>query len=518
MVNQFYAKSLTLLLSLMAISAFCQKADSVYIGKLQTSLKGYHIAEIFGNSDSFFYNLRENRRKKFGYALQKIDADSLTILDTETFNFPEVKGVSPVLESVLSIGKKNYLIASTQNANNDTVNIFGFEILDPVKIKPVPILLGRGSSLTFQRKKGYRVFKDPINNLFTLILPQESQVGKNDKFELRLFDENLNLVNYKTLELPYPSELINYQDAVVDSSGSIYVLAGISNPTLTSVNEDRNIGKDFSLFKYSWESGTLTEKSLSLGVKWLYDVKMFINPAGNLQIAGYYSNMVDLIMAGTFSLVLDRRTGKILNQGLSPFDRDFRIRFRPRGSNITETQLGMFKLNNVFSLSDDKTMLLSEKNYTETSTVFNPATGTYSIITIYNYDDVLISVIDPSSKIKFTLSIPKFQSSTYAYDDYTSFLSFRGKEDTYLIYNDDQRNEELSINTDKGYRQLTTASNSESILISISDSGKTTKTPLFTTYDFKEVFNPSLYYKTSDGIIITAINGYETRYIRLKLP
>lgn len=137
MVNQFYAKSLTLLLSLMSISAFCQKADSVYIGKLQTSLKGYHITEIFGNSDAFFYTLRENRRKKFSYALQKIDADSLTILDTKTFNFPEVKGITPLLESVISIGKKNYLIASTQNHDNDTINIFAFEILDPVKIKPV---------------------------------------------------------------------------------------------------------------------------------------------------------------------------------------------------------------------------------------------------------------------------------------------------------------------------------------------------------------------------------------------
>lgn len=518
MVNQFYAKSLTLLLSIMSLTAICQKADSVYIGKLQTSLKGYQITEMFGNSDSFFYVLRENRRKKYSYALQKISTDSLTVLATKSFNFPEVRDVMPFLESSLSMGDKNYLIATTQNIQNDTVNIFAFELLDPLAIKPVPTLLGRGSGLSFQKKKGYRIFEDPVNKLFTLILPQESDGGKNEKFELRLFDKNLNLVNHQTLELPYPSELINYQDAVVDSAGSIYVLAGISNPTLTSVNEDRNIGKDFSLFKYSWESGILTEKSLSLGVKWLYDVRMFINPQENLQIAGYYSNMVDLIMAGTFSVEIDRYTGKILNQGLSPFDRDFRVRFRPRGSNITETQLGMFNLNNVFPLSDQQTMLLSEKNYTETSTVFNPATGTYSIITIYNYDEILITVIDPSSKIKYTLSIPKFQSSTSPYDDYTSFLSFRGKDNTYLIYNDDQRNEKLSLKVDKGYRQLTTASNSEAILITISDSGETIKTPLFTTYNFKEVFNPSFYYKISDGIIITAMNGYETRYIRLKLP
>ena len=518
MVNQFYAKSLTLLLSLMSISVFCQKTDSVYTGELQTSLKGYHIDEMFGNSDSFFYTLRENRRKKLSYAIQKIDADSLNIIGTKTFNFPTIKGEEPVLESSLSIGNKNYLIATTQNSDNDTVNILAFEILDPLNIKPVPKLLARGSGTTFQSKKGYRLFKDAVNEVFTILIPLESEIGKNEKFELRLFDENLNLINYKTLELPYSSELINYQDALVDSTGSIYVLTGISNPALTSVNQDRNIGKDFSLFKYSWDSGTLTEKSLSLGVKWLYDVKLFVNPKGNLQIAGYYSNMVDLIMAGTFSLEIDRKHGKILNQGLSPFDREFRVQFRPRGSNITETQLGMFNLNNVFSLSGDNTMLLSEKNYTETSTVFNPATGTYSIITIYNYDDILISVIDPSSKIKYTLHIPKFQSSTSSSDNYTSFLSFRGKKETYLIYNDDQRNEKLSIDSEKGYRQLTTPSNSEAMLISISDSGKAIKTPLFTTNDFKEVFNPGFYYKTSDGVIITAINGYETRYIKLKLP
>src|SRR5690606_38927929 len=172
----------------------------------------------------------------------------------------------------------------------------------------------------------------------------------------------------------------------------------------------------------------------------------------NIQVGGYYSNMVDLIMAGTFSLELDYATGKILNQGLSPFDREFRTKFRPKGGNIAQTELGMFNLDYVFPRIDGTTQLISEKNYTETSTVFNPGTGTYSIITVYNYDEILLTSINESSKIKYNVMIPKFQSSTAYYDDYTSYVAFSLGDRTFFVYNDNERNSDLAIDAESGYR------------------------------------------------------------------
>src|SRR5690606_33426303 len=332
------------------------------------------------------------------------------------FSLSEINGTQPRIIQTLTIGKKLYFIAVTESSASDSIHMYAYEILDKPNINPSPTLLAKVNAQAVNYKSSFTIFKDDINELFALILPQETDPQKNEKFELLLFNSLLEKVNSKHIEVPYPADIWEYTDVLVDDSGAIYVLASITNSSLSALNKDRNIGKNFSLFKYTWETETLVEKSLSLGSKWLYDVRLFLNENNHIQVAGYYSNMVDLIMAGTFSLELNKSTGKILNQGINAFDREFRSKFRPKGGNIAETELGMFNLDYVFPRADGTTQLISEKNYTETSTVFNPGTGTYSIITVYNYDEILVTTINESSKIKYNIMIHKFQSSTSYYD------------------------------------------------------------------------------------------------------
>lgn len=480
-------------------------------------LKGYEVSDLFGFNDDSFFVFRENRRKKFRYAIQKFSTDSLKLLGERIFNLPEVKGETPKLISSISIGKKQYLLAYTSEDEIGNVNIFAYEILTSPNIGAVPTLLAKANKTALYTERTITAFKDEKNDLFTIIIPLETEPQKNEKFQLLLFNSDLNKINSKQIEVPYPSDIMEYTEALVDSSGSIYVLATIRNPSLTAINKDRNIGRNYSLFKYSWESETLVEKSLSLGSKWLYDVRLFLNKNNNIQVAGYYSNMVDLIMAGTFSLEINKETGKVLNQGLNPFDREFRSQFRPKGGIITEVELGMYKLDYVFPKKNGTTLFVSEKNFTETSTVFNPGTGTYSIITIYNYDEILLSLISPSSKIEYNLMIPKYQSSTSSYDDYTSYLAFSEGDKTFIIYNDNERNSSLSLTKEKGYRQLTSPSNCAAILVVVHKDGQMKKLPLYTADKEKPVLNPKFFYQTSDGVVMLTESGFDSRFLKLKL-
>lgn len=517
MKHQFYAKSILLLLCLMPFGLLAQDKPNLLWGKPIESLKGYEINEIFGSDDDFFYVFRQNRRKKYPYAIQKISTDSLKIVGERIFSLPELSGNEPKIAQTLIIGKKLYFIATSETQAADSINIYAFEILDKPNIESKPTLLAKTNSKTLNKNHDFTIFKDEINDLFTLILPQETEPQKNEKFELLLYNSLLEKVNSKTIEVPYASDILEYTDALVDSSGAIYVLASIVNPSLTALNKDRNIGKNFSLFKYSWEAETLVEKSLSLGSKWLYDVNLFLNEHNHIQIAGYYSNMVDLIMAGTFSLELDRTTGEILNQGLNPFDREFRTKFRPKGGNIAETELGMFNLDYVFPRPDGSSQLISEKNYTETSTVFNPGTGTYSIVTVYNYDEILVTTIDESSKIQHNIMIPKYQSSTRMYDDYTSYIAFSESEKTFFIYNDNERNAELGIEALKGYRQLTSPANAVAMLVVVHKNGQTVKIPLYTSSKDKPVLNTTFFYQTRNGVVLLTNSGYDSQFLKLKL-
>ncbi len=480
-------------------------------------LKGYEVNDLFGFNDDHFFVFRENRRKKFRYAIQKVSTDSLKVLGERIFNLPEVKGETPRLITSMSIGKKQYLLAYTSEKDKDEMNIFAYEILDSPNISAVPTLLAKANKFALNTERDITAFKDEKNDLFTIIIPLETEPTKNEKFQLLLFNSELNTVNSKQIEVPYPAEILEYTEALVDSTGSIYVLATILNTSLTAINKDRNIGRNYSLFKYSWETETLVEKSLSLGSKWLYDVRLFLNKNNNVQVAGYYSNMVDLIMAGTFSLEINKETGEVLNQGLNPFDREFRSQFRPKGGIITDVELGMYVLDYVFPKNNGNTLFISEKNYTETSTVFNPGTGTYSIITIYNYDEILLSTISASSKIEFNLMIPKYQSSTNSSDDYTSYLAFSEGDKTFIVYNDNERNSGLSLTEEKGYRQLTSPSNTAAILVVVHQNGQMKKLPLYTADKEKPVLNPNFFYQTSDGVVLLTESGFDTRFLKLKL-
>ena len=502
---------------LTSLHSYSQTGPPLIWGEQSESLKGYEVSDLFGVDDNAFFVFRENHRKKYPYAIQKISTDSLKSLGDHIFNIDKINGLEPRIMTTLTLSQKVYFIVSTVQSKADSLFIYAFEIKDGPVIGSKPVLLTSASIKAMDSERDLTVFKDKEKDLFMLIIPRETDPTKNEKYELLVFNSLLEEVTSKEIEIPYPADVLEYTDALVDNSGNAYILASRKNTTLSVLNKDRNIGRDFSLFIYNWDAETISEKSLSLGSKWLYDVRLLINANDNIQVAGYYSNMIDLIMAGTFSLELDRETGEVVNQGLNPFDRDFRTQFRPKSGNISETELGKFNLDYILPKPDGVTQLISEKNFTETSTILNPATGMYSIITIYNYDEILISAMDASSKIKYNLIIPKYQSSTSIYDSYTSFIAFTESEKTFIIYNDNDRNKSLPVNNAKGYRQLTTPSGSAAILVVIHENGETVKLPLYTSSKDTPVFNPNHFYPTPDGVVLLTGSGYEIRFVKVKL-
>jgi len=517
MSNRLYRNSLLWLMLLISVYGFAQTGPPLIWGESNEHLKGYEVNDMFGFDENTFYVFRENRRKKHPYALQRISVDSLKTIGEHIFNVASINGLEPRITTTLTLSNKAYFIATTAQTKSDSLFLYAYEIRNDPMVGSKPVLLTTASIKAVDSEKQLTVFKDTEKDLFMLIVPRETDPTKNEKYELLVFNSLLEKINSKEIEIPYPAHILEYHDALIDKSGNAYVLASRKNTSLSALNKDRNIGRDFSLFIYNWEGETLLEKSLSLGSKWLYDVRLLINKNGNIQVAGYYSNMIDLIMAGTFSLELDKVTGEVLNQGLNPFGREFRTQFRPKSGNISDTELGMFNLDYILPKPNGITQLISEKNFTETSTIINPGTGMYSIITIYNYDEILISAIDASSKIKYNLIIPKYQSSTSAYDTYTSFIAFSDSGKTFLVYNDNDRNKSLPLDDTKGYRQLTTASSSAAILVVIHENGETVKLPLYSASREFPVFNPNHFYQTDDGVILLAGSGYDIRFLKVKL-
>jgi len=502
------------LLFLMAsVSAFSQSESmlELHIGPELDERKGDQLLFTFGRSNEFFYNLWSDRRKNGAFILERISTDSLNVLEETNFNFPEIKGLTPTLAYPFSIKEKNFLMATAEDPNNNNLYIFAFPILERARIANEPITLGVGNREAIVAENGFLFFQSENSDLAALFIPKEKAYEKNEKFILVYFDSDLKQLSKREFEIPYSSGEVRLEDAIITDRGFFHGIISMSKDTRVRITPD-----SYALLTYDPDQDAIREKNLALGSKWFYDLKMTLTPDSNLWLAGYYSNMVELSMAGSFSVVVDSKTGELLNTGLYPFEREFRLQFRSdikRG----EDELGLFKLDVAKLIRPERLSLVSEKRYRRESTIFNPATGTYSIVQIHNYDEILISVLRPSSRIDFNALIPKYQSYSGDPGRFTSYAAVETEEEIFLFYNDHVKNLNLSVRDFTEYRQLNNENNMTLTYCRFDGENlerKSYKPEALDGY----YLDPRHFYQTDDAAILTTYKGYRIKYIRIDLP
>jgi hypothetical protein len=476
--------------------------------------KGNDLLEVFGWSGDFFYALYIEGRKREQFIIEKIAIDSLKPIAARSFTLPVINKLQPLYAYPISLRNKSYIIATAEDPEGSDFYVMAFAILDDLQISPNPVILDIGNKNAVKAENGFLLEVNEAKTHLTLLLPEEHLVDRNEKFTLRHFDANMRLEFTKKLEIPYRSASVTLLDMILSNTGTLYGLISIDEKGIPN-GEAGFSGKEFSLLSYRIQDESVQEKSLSLGNKWLYDVRMTTPSDTSLQLVGFYSNMVNMSLAGTFSVLLDTRSGDLLKQGLSPFDRDFRSLFR---SNIRsgESDLSRFKLDHIQTKSDGITQLISEKRYIETSTVFNPATGTYSVIDIYNYDEVLVTGIHPSSAIAYNLVVPKYQSSTRSIGRYASYIASQKGNKTYLIYNDHEKNIPIDPNNDD-LRNLSNLNNARPVMAEISPEGELRRAPI----DFRQAPEFTLdtrhFYQSEKAVVLLTYNSYRIRFLKLSL-
>ena len=469
------------------------------------------VWETFGHSDDFFFCVRSDRRKKNEFLIEKIGVDSLTVLNTTNFTPPAINGKAPVLAFPLSTEDASFLIATAEDTEGSGIYIMAYQITDDLNIKKEPAVIGIGDREALISENGFLIFKSKDEKKIVLFVPQEKNPARNEKFELRYLNSSLNLIESKNIEIPYPSAMVMLEKAVLSSDGTFHGVISIQKES-----EVRILPDSYALLTYNPVEEGIKEKALSLGNKWFYDLNLTMTSDTNLWLAGYYSNMVEPSMVGTFSVVIDSKTGEPLNTGLSPFDRDFRLMFRKEIKN-REDDLSLFKVDDTILKSNGSLSIISEKRYIRESTVYNPASRMYSVIQIHYHEELLISTIEPSSKITENILIPKYQSSSQNYERYTSYVSTEWGDKLLIFYNDHFRNESLSPIEYNEYRAV---NNQNNILITycILSNGSVEKKTLNSEIVDGYYLDANQPYRTSKSQILTAYKGYKTRYIKVLTP
>lgn len=495
--------------------ATAQKPDfTSFLGPVQEEERGLELLELFGHADDHFFALYGNTRRMRKFTLVKVNTDSLQVKTRTEFKLPEIKGMPTYYAFAFSTAENEYIIATADDGKTGEVFIFAFEILDDASISGTPITIGQGKALALNSDDGFSIFLSEDGQRPIMLIPDEPDPFKNEKLQVRVFDGKFSLLQSGLLRLPYPAGQAMVEKAIGDSGGNVHLLASIANEPVDKRNkyDDRTV--EYTLVSYDPATNRVSEKLLSLGEKKLYNAQPVINGEDHLQVAGFYGNMLNMNMAGTFSLEVDATDGTILNYGMYPFGRDFRLRFR---SDVRqkESESGHFELDQVQVLGMDTLQMISEMRYTQTATVFNPASGTYSTIVINNFDEILVTRIATDSRIINNTLIPKLQSSSREEGKYLSYVSYLVDGITYLIFNDNERNDPHDLFDGGTVRPLTGSSAARPVVVSVDKEGRASKRLLIVSGTQPYVLFAAYHHATPSAMILTLYSGSKIRFAKI---
>ncbi len=508
--------AIVLAISLFSISSLAaQHSARLVWGPDILKSRPEQLLEIFGGDDTHFYTLTSSDRKGSPIVITKTETDSLRQVKSAILTLPLINGLQPLYLQTLSFAGKAYLLSTVDDPAGDEIVVYAHEVDEELKFALAPKLLGSIPRNVILKTRFFRVVPSENNAFLLVLMPQEDVPDRNEKFELRLLDENLGVLYEKKLEVPYPTADVSYGDILVDEDKAVYVLMSKASEQLREVGKVQNPGRDHFLLKYTWQGNLVSEKSLSIGVKWIYNVHMAMNTAGHLQVFGYFSNMIELAMAGTFSVAFDTNNGQIVSQGLSPFERSFKAQFRPIGNLQERHELSLYQTDYTYARKNNRVLMLSEKRDMQSSTMFNPATGTYFIIQNYIFDELLLTSLNPAGAATYNIKIPKYQSSSREIADFVSFLSWQSSGSTFMAFNDHERNASLELNSGGKYTMLSGYAGAQAVMYEFAEDGGMYKHILFTKSPQNGTMLPGYSYALSDGVVLFTASSTGWQFVRL---
>lgn len=512
-----YACATWVLCVLVTVMASAQSSVSVIWGPPPEKGKPLELIEVFGADTAFFYAMKSETRKNPALVLSRIEADSLRTVQSRILALPDVDGRQAFYLQSLDFAGRSYIIGTTEGPSGDLIDLHAYEIDDSLRFGIPPVYLGSVSRAVMIQNRHYRLLTSTDDRFIALIATTELDLARNEKFEVKLFDRDLKLAHERLLEIPYPAGDVHYGDIVVDSDAAVYLLMDVPSPRLKEMDKVDSPAGEYFMIRYNFKANTVSEKALSIGVKWIYEARMRKNTAGDIQVFGYFSNMVDPVMAGTFSVSFDAASGKITDNGLAAFDRAFKAQFRPKGKVTDRSDLALYDIGFTFAQPENEMLMVSEKRDLYRSTIFNPATGTYFIVENYMYEELLLTQISTSGEGLMNFKIPKFQASGRSDEQHLSYLAARDRDYTFLIFNDHERNAALDIHTNMKYTVLSGRNNAQAVMYRFSAGGELSKHVLFKNSPSGGVLNPAFCYRLPGALVLYTEGSAGGQFLRLGL-
>lgn len=460
------------------------------------------LSDIIGSDESGIYTLKINYKGRNSFFLEHYNNDLVQTKSVELSLKEQRK--DRVLEFILQVKGELYLFSSFKNQKLKKNFLFVQRInkqdlsldKDITKVAEIPYLKrSRINNGSF----GHEMSRDSSKVLIYYNLPFKK--GENERFGFHVFNEKMEQLWEKKVTLPYKEELFNINDYEIDNNGDCYLLGKIYNDKNNRARKGKPNYK-YHILGYTENGAESNEYPIEIKDHFLTDMQIAINSSSNIICAGFYSELGNYSIKGSYFLTIDGKSKEVKSQSFKEFGIDFitqnmtarqERKAKKKKAKGKEVELYKYDLNNLILRSDGGALLIGEQYYVEifTSTMPNGNGGTTTTTTYtYHYNDIIIVNISPQGEIEWTEKIPKRQISTNDGGYNSSFSLSVVNDKIYFAFNDNGKN--LLYNGSGKVERYNGGKESVVTLVEVDSDGRFTRESLFSMNEVGVVIRPKV--------------------------
>ncbi|MBR9919714.1 MAG: hypothetical protein GYB31_02680 [Bacteroidetes bacterium] len=408
-----------------------------------------YLSQVIHTGTNGVFAVREKREGMVSYAnaiyLEKYNAD-LEMEKSQKISL-KTKGKTRDFEAVFHLNDGFYLFSSFYNQAHENRYLFVQQI-DQKRLLPSKDMQmigespGKGKALS--RGFDFRFSADSSKMLIYNQIPQKSQ--EPERFHLRVFDDGLNLMWSRKVEMPYPDNTFRVEQYRVDETGNVYLLGVL----FKDGSRSRRGGKpNYEYVMLMFEEGTSQAQQVEIdpGDYFITDLTFRIANNGDLVCAGFYSLKETYTIKGICYFRIDGEDYSVIQADLEPFDFQFisefitdrkadRLSRRDQEDNLELYQYGLDRL---ILRSDGGALLVAEQYYRETVNFYDYR-GVSRTRNYYHYNDLIVVNISPQGAIEWATRVPKRQVTVDDGGFYSSYSMAVTRSCLYFVFNDNARN------------------------------------------------------------------------------
>ena len=409
------------------------------------------------------------------------------------------------LEDIISLRNQLYLLTSRPDATGELSQLWLRPVSDRGQVVREDQLI---ATLPVDEKFRRRQFDLEFNrdSSFILMYNQRPPERKGpERFTLRVFDETMEPVWSRKVELPHLDRGFSIRSYQVDQEGNVFLL-GRKEPD----NPESGETPHYYVYAYTRAGQQETVYRLDLADVQLNRLVLRIAGNGDMVCAGFYGAPGQKSNAGVCHIRINPLTQEAYKVHLLPFTSDFLSNSLENAREGGSAATRFYQIRELILRSDGGIVLTAEQYYRTESQGASLGMGV-PLNTLFYYNDIMVANVAPDGTYTWLRSIPKQQLTANDNGRFSSFAQATAQSRFIFLYNDHPDQYRLD-------NERTSNLEEQNTVVSVTEvnrSGEVTTMPLFFNKDVGVKTRPRRCRQISANQIL--IYGEEGRSYRLGL-